>query len=1069
MPVSDEQQIEAPQEAARRRLWPRRWRTRIGAGVAVIALIGVSAAWLSREQIASNVIDDYLAANGVPATYDIVGLGPRVQVIENLVVGDPARPDLMVRRMVVEIGVGWAGPTVERVTIEGARAFGSYRAGKFSLGALDPLIFTDSADPPALPAINVTLTDALALIESDYGNVGLSLQGAGPLDDGFAGQLAANAPGIGVEGCRANGATLYGKLTTNDGAVRLDGPLRLTDLACGGATLARADVGTVVTVKPDFTGATGDFRIEGRTLAYQTLAGAGLNGTAQLTWGGANLALAHDLALTGVSIPQGRLARLSAEGAWRGPINGSRGEWDGTLQGAGLQPGDDLAASLIAAERGAQGTLIAPLLAKARGGITRALTGASFKADAILRHKGSEIALIIPEAAISSRAGTRVLAASQISAAIGNEGLRGLRGNVLAGGEGLPNINGRMEQGPDGAWSGRLAMADYRAGANRIAIPRLTLRQTQGGTIGFDGLVTASGDLPGGGVTDVSLPLEGTWSSAGGLAVGRRCTPVRFAGLALSGLSLKGQAITLCPEGSAPILAYGKALKLGARTGALELNGTLGESPARLTAERLLLRYPAPFAIEGVTARIGAAGSEARLSAASLTGSLAGKIGGGFAGGAAQLDAVPLDLTAITGRWSFADGALLVDEGAFTLTDRAGQGLPRFEPLNAAGASLRLADNIITADAALRHPGSARAVTDVAITHDLNAAAGRARLSVPGITFDKSLQPEDLSYLAKGVIAFADGTVTGAGRIDWTADAITSSGAFASDGVNFAAAFGPVRGLKGTVAFTDLLNLTTAPDQRVTIAAINPGVEVLDGRVQFEVKDGTLLALEDARFPFMGGELRMRPLNMDFSQPEERRYVFEITGLDAATFVAQMELTNLGATGVFDGTVPIVFDTDGNGRIEGGLLVARAPGGNVAYIGELTYEDLGTMGNYAFEALRSLDYRQMRVGLNGSLGGEIITNLDFDGVRQGTGTSQNFITRRLAKLPIRFKINVRAQNFYELTTMVRSFWDVDFLGNPVDRGLLKSKDGRFVPANPAQLTLPPASKPVQPAESDNQP
>ncbi len=552
---------------------------------------------------------------------------------------------------------------------------------------------------------------------------------------------------------------------------------------------------------------------------------------------------------------------------------------------------------------------------------------------------------------------------------------------------------------------------------------------------------------------------------------------MRFASLALSGLALKGQAITLCPEGNAAMLTYGNALKLAARTGPLELNGTLGESPARLSAERVLLRYPAPFALEGVTARIGAPGSQARLTAATVTGSLAGDIGGAFTGGAAQLDVVPLDLGAITGRWSFADGALRVDDGAFTLTDRPEQGLARFEPLSATGASLRLADNIITADARLSHPGSARAVTDVAITHNLNTATGGARLAVPGITFDGSLQPEDLSYLAKGVIAFADGTVTGTGRIDWTADDITSSGAFASDGVDFAAAFGPVRGLKGTVRFTDLLNLTTAPDQTVTIAAINPGIEVLDGRVQFEVKDGTLLTLEDARFPFMGGELRMRPLAMDFSQPEERRYVFEIVGLDAATFVAQMELTNLGATGTFDGTVPIVFDKDGNGRIEGGLLLSRAPGGNVAYIGELTYEDLGTMGNYAFSALRSLNYKQMRVGLNGSLAGEIITNFDFDGVQQGAGTSQNFITRRLAKLPIQFKINVRAENFYELTTMVRSFWDVDFLGNPVDRGLLKTEDGRFVPANPIQPsaaptlppTLPLATKPVQPAESDNQP
>jgi hypothetical protein len=103
----------------------------------------------------------------------------------------------------------------------------------------------------------------------------------------------------------------------------------------------------------------------------------------------------------------------------------------------------------------------------------------------------------------------------------------------------------------------------------------------------------------------------------------------------------------------------------------------------------------------------------------------------------------------------------------------------------------------------------------------------------------------------------------------------------------------------------------------------------------------------------------------------------------------------------------------------------------------------------------------MSIGLNGNLAGEIITNFDFDGVRQGTGTSQNFITRRLAKLPIRFKVNVRSENFYELATMVRSFWDADYIGNPVDKGLLKAENRRFVPATP--------QKPVQPPESESQP
>ncbi len=1066
MPVADEQQIKIAQGGARRWFWPRRWLTRIAAGGAVLALVAGGVAWLDRERIAGDFIDDYLAASGVNATYDIVAIGPRMQVIENLVVGDPARPDLTVERMAVELGVGWAGPEVRRVTVDGARVFGSFREGKFSLGALDPLVFTDSATPPALPAIDLVVNDARALVESDFGAVGITLDGAGRLDDGFAGMLAATAPGIGVDGCRAGRATLYGKLITASGSPSLSGPLRISDLACGGASVARADIGTALTLNRDFSGAEGDFVVDGSKLAAAGIAGERLSGTARAKWSESGLAFAHDLALTNVTAPQGRLTRLNAEGTWRGPADASRGQWEGTLRGAGLDPAADLTSGLATAERGVEGTLLAPLLASARGSLGRALTGSRFSADAIVRHKPGEVALIVPEAALTSRAGTRVLALSQINVGFAAEGLSGLRGNILAGGEGLPAINGRIEQEPDGGWALRLAMADYRAGANRLAIPRLALRQRQGGAIGFDGLVTASGDLPGGGVTDLALPVEGVWSRSSGFAVGTRCTPLRFAALVLSGLALKAQAITLCPEAGKPLLAYHNALTLAARVGPVSLGGTLGDNRANMTADAVILRYPAPFAVEGLAARIGETGSQVRLSAATLSGSFAGDISGEFAGGAAQMDVVPLDLGALSGRWSFADGVLRVGEGAFTLTDRAVGAEPRFKPLTARGASLVFDGTEFNADARLLHPASGKPVTIVAITHRLDTARGTARLSVPGIVFDNRLQPEDLSDLAKGVIAFADGTVSGAGQIDWNGDDITSNGAFTSNGLDFAAAFGPVRGLAGEVRFTDLLNLTTAPDQQVRIVAINPGIEVLDGRVQFEVRDGTLLSLEDARFPFMGGELRMRPLAMDFSKPEERRYVFEIIGLDAASFVAQMELTNLGATGTFDGTVPIVFDTDGNGRIEGGVLVSRAGGGNVAYIGELTYEDLGAMGNFAFSALRSIDYRQMRVGLDGSLSGEIITNFDFDGVRQGAGTSQNFITRRLAKLPIRFKVNVRSENFYELATMVRSLWDVDFLGNPVDRGLLKAENGRFVPANSG---LTPTSKPVQPPESEDQP
>ncbi|QDH34629.1 YdbH domain-containing protein [Porphyrobacter sp. YT40] len=1059
MPVAEVEQDGTGQRGGRRRVIPQRWPARLALGVATAALLGVGALWLSRERIAGDLIDGYLADNGVPATYDIVSIGPRQQVIENLVIGDPARPDLTVRRVTVDIGVGWAGPEVRKVSVEGARAFASYRGGTFSLGALDPLVFTGSDAAPALSAIDIAITDARALVESDYGRIGVKLEGAGRLDDGFAGTLAATAPGIGTPDCRAERATLYGALTTDNGAPLLDGPLRLGGIACGGARLGTADIGTRARLDKDFTTAEIDFAVTGERATYAALTGRDVEGSARLNWAPERLTLAHDLSLLDVTAPQGSLARLGAEGSWRGSADGSRGQWEGTLRGAGLVPANNLTTSLAVAERGAEGTLVAPLLKRLRGGLTRALDQADFRADATLRHKAGEFALIVSDASLADRRGARVLALSRVSAGIGESGLTGLRGNILVGGADLPNLDGRMAQDSDGSWSLRLAMADYAAGPNHLAIPRLTLRGGRSGAIGFDGVMTASGILPGGGVSDLTVPIEGGWSSAGGLAMGTRCTPLGFAKLALSGLALDRQSITLCPEsGGGAMLAWRDGLRLAARTGPLTLAGQLGESPAKLAAQSLMLRYPGPFVAEEVDAVIGSGSSEVQLTAASLSGGFGSAIAGEFAGGSARLAAVPFDLDALSGRWAFADGALDVTGGAFTLSDRPAAGaLARFEPLAAEDARLTLVDGRITADAELRAPASRRSVAQVTIAHDLATATGSARLSVPGVVFDKSLQPEDLSYLAKGVIAFADGTITGEGRIDWRGEDITSSGTFASDGFDFAAAFGPVRGVAGQVVFTDLLNLTTAPDQRLRIAAINPGVEVLGGSVQFELKDGTLLALEDARFPFMRGTLLMRPLTMDFSRPEERRYVFEIMGLDAAAFVAQMELGNISATGVFDGTVPIIFDANGNGRIEGGLLIARPGGGNVAYLGELSYENLGTMGNYAFSALRSLDYRQMSVTLDGDLAGEIITGFNFDGIRQGAGASRNFITRRLAKLPIQFRISVRSETFSQLAYIARGYSDPAAWGDPVAMGLFRIENGKLVPRDPALVTPSPAT------------
>ena len=367
-------------------------------------------------------------------------------------------------------------------------------------------------------------------------------------------------------------------------------------------------------------------------------------------------------------------------------------------------------------------------------------------------------------------------------------------------------------------------------------------------------------------------------------------------------------------------------------------------------------------------------------------------------------------------------------------------------------------------------------MTEVALRHDLTTGRGHADLTVSGITFGKGFQPEQLSKLALGVVANVQGTVTGTGRVDWDEKGVTSSGRFSSDALDFAASFGPVKGASGTVVFTDLLSLTTAPDQVIKVASVNPGIEVTDGEISFQLSKGQVLTVNRGTWPFMGGTLTMRPVTLNLGTSEQRAYVLDIKGLDAALFVQHMDLENISATGIFDGQVPLIFDPDGNGRIEGGHLQSRG-GGNVSYVGDLTYKDLSTMANMAFDALRSLDYQGMTVDMNGPLTGEIVTRVRFDGVSQGKGATKNFITRRIGKLPFRFVVTITAP-FYKLISNIRSMYDPTMVRSPEElakEGLLVDQNGNVVPAGslptspPAPGRKTPDEATIQRPESENKP
>uniref|UniRef100_UPI003593BBCD YdbH domain-containing protein n=1 Tax=Blastomonas sp. TaxID=1909299 RepID=UPI003593BBCD len=497
---------------------------------------------------------------------------------------------------------------------------------------------------------------------------------------------------------------------------------------------------------------------------------------------------------------------------------------------------------------------------------------------------------------------------------------------------------------------------------------------------------------------------------------------------------------------------------------ASRLQGRLGQSQLKLAASGMTFAYPGTVNIKGLDVVIGNPDSATHLTAADFSVVFGQALQGRFADAEAMIGPVPLLLTRGSGSWSYADSVLSVAGEEWLLRDRTVPG--RFQPLLSRDMALTLADGRITASGRLREPQTGAEVVRVAIAHDLATVNGQADLFVDGIRFDEAVRPEMLSNLVLGMVANTRGQIKGTGRIDWNDSGVTAStGRFRTDSLNFAAAFGPVTGLSGEIEFTDLLGMVSAPGQSVHVAEINTGVAAYDGIIRYRLLPDFRLAIEGGEWPFAGGRLRLDPGTIDMVTDQPRALTFRLVSVDAAEFLRRFEFDNFNATGHFSGALPIVFDKDG-GHIRGGRLDVDEGGGTLAYVGELTYEDMGAMANFAFRALRSLAYTNLVIEMDGDLDGEMITKVQFDGISQGAGASRNFLTRQIEKLPIKFNVTITAP-FLQLMTSTRSLYDTNFITDPALFGILPGQTPA-APASPDPEPPPPRVREpdIQPAESE---
>ncbi len=1002
------------------------------AAVALVPLVAVGIAWAERRPLAKSVIADELEKRGVAASYTVRHIGTKLQRIENIRIGDPAHPDLTAEWAEIDTSLWLFGAKVKAVRAGGVRLRGELIDGVPHFGALDKLLPKPTGEPFTFPDLDIALTNSTLGLVTPNGTTGFHLEGKGNPAQDFAGRIAGVSRSLSSGGCTGKNLALQGDVRLVEGKTTFAGPISAEALNCSQISATRLAAQLEATLGQRFDSWTGNASLK---LAKGSASGTtmrdidgsfGFDGTKAQTGGG------YFLTGRAATVPKAALAGVDLRGDYtfgQSITGGFKARTSGSFSSKSIVPDQTVFANIPSTKGG--GTPVGPIADQLTTAIRALSKGGRGAARYAVDFADGAGQASLSQIGFDSQSGTKVRVSGEapVTWRWPKGGLE-LDGSAEIAGGGLPSSRIRF----DGK-SGTAIVAPMVAGDSRLALEPVRFRFGTKGLV-LDTVATLDGSVGTGRISGLRVPI----GIRPGTPILGGCQSAQFSEFAIAGLTLASSSVDACLSGDE------------ARILAPKLFGKLGNSPIILAAQsaRIGLSH-GDFWVDKLAVKLSGGPKPTVLDVPSLSGSLnAGNAFGRYAGASGHIGAVPLIMTEASGDWRF-------DKGVFTTKASArisdAQREARFYPLITQDFAVRFAGDKITASGIMRAPKTGDAVAHASITHTLKSGIGSADLDTPSLTFGDVLQPDELTPITKGVVQLVVGTLSGKGRIDWTPQQVTSSGVYRTEAMDLAAAFGPVTGIKGEIQFTDLLGLVTKPDQSAKIFALNPGIAVLNGEIRYRLLPGLKAQIDGGRWPFLGGTLSLEPTIFDLTTEAQRNLTFKVEGMDMARFITAMDFPNISATGVYDGTLPMIFDKDG-GRIEGGRLVARG-GGTLAYVGEISNENLGPMGRFAFDALKSIKYSRLAIDLNGALDGDVITRISFAGVNQAPiqGIRAKFPfpvkIRGLNNFPFIFNVTITAR-FRELFDMTRTFSDPSIL---IER------------LNPKLQRVGPA-KTIQPSESE---
>lgn len=868
--------------------------------------------------------------------------------------------------------------------------------------------------------------------------------------DGLTASLAAQAQRLAWPQAGLSGGGLILEATAGlDGALQA---LRISargrgDLTIAGAALSgldvKADAASEAWRKP-FDPA--DWRLSLAGSAAGLTAGEARSGAASatLSLGDAQGPFRIETrALEGFGLSAGAAAldgRLSVSAVEAGGLS-VRAE--GALRASEARVSPTVRARWLAALPGLEGTPIGPLMAEAKPGLGRALADMSIDAPLLASwSRGAGAVWLSGPLSVQSASG----AALRLAATGGDEAgvarvtlpegaFRGA-GRLALSGPGLPSLT--LDIG-EAAWSRQglrleatADAVDWRGAGARLELAdaALALRSDGGaGRLSIAGRARASGPVGTLAVRGFAGPLdvEVDWSD-GASAVrpaSGRCKRFTAEGLSAPGFEFGAFALGLCPAPGGAFFQQGA----GGAGGGFDLDGAT--LTGRLADET---RAPATLSFADARVRFSTAGEWLATHAAAAAPALAIRFApertfrlsapaagalvrssakgwraiGEAADARLEDPALPVAVEAMTVRWSAApegDRAPVRFTGSALVSDK--EAVTRFAPLDVRIGEGVLDDARIVADGVFATAARGGRLGRFSAVHQLTDGAGAADILVEALTFSSDLELAEVTPLAVGVVENVRGPVTAEARATWSGPTTAVAGVVELGGVSAATAgLGVVQDVRGRILFDDLLTLTTPPGQTLSVGSVNPGVEVRDGLVRFQLLPAQQVRVEDVRFPFSGGALSVEPTTVTIGAAESQ-YVLRLERVDVATFLADLKLTNLAATGRVSGVLPLTIEPLG-GRIEGGLLTADPGGGVISYVGPGSDADTAG-GQLAFDALKGFRYDDLTLTVDGAIDGELVSTIRFAGVNlEPVRPIPQFPQLAGRELPFRYNVTLRA-------------------------------------------------------------